>query len=96
MDDSLKTLAHKVEKLEQNTATEHAQLLSTLTMAVEQSRKGAWEYSNKMKTGLEERISSLENVSTNFIPLYVMISIISWHIEYKCDLLSGTSKGMSL
>lgn len=60
VDNTLNTLANKVEQLEQQAATEHAHLL---TMAVEQSKKGVWEYSNKMKNSLQEQISSLDKVN---------------------------------
>ena len=59
IDESVNNLANKLEQLEHKTATEHAQL----TAAVEQGRKGAWQYSNKMKDVLEEQISNLEQVS---------------------------------
>ena len=63
MDESLNNLANKMEQLEHRTATEHAQL----TAAVEQSRKGAWQYSDRMRGVLEEQISNLEKVSKHFI-----------------------------
>ena len=58
-DESINNLADKMEQLEHRTATEHAQLMA----AVEQGRKGAWQYSNKMRGVLEEKISNLEKVS---------------------------------
>lgn len=66
VDDSLNNLANKVKQLEQQAATEHAQLL---TVAVEQSKKGAWEYSNKMRNNLEEQMSSLDKVNENKISI---------------------------
>ena len=47
-----------MEQLEHRTATEHAQL----TTAVEQSKKGVWQHSDKMKDVLEEQISNLNQV----------------------------------
>ena len=57
-DKSINNLADKMEQLEHRTATEHAQL----TAVVEQVRKGAWQYSDKMRGVLEEQISNLEKV----------------------------------
>ena len=58
-DESVNNLANKMEQLEHRTATEHAQLIAT----VEQGKKGAWQYSDKMRGVLEEQISNLEKVS---------------------------------
>ena len=63
MNESLNNLANQVEQLQHRTASEHAQLTSTLTTAVEQSREGAWEYSDKMKSIVEGRIADLDKVS---------------------------------
>ena len=62
MDNSLNTLSNKMEQMEQRTATEHAQLTSSLTAAVEQNRKWAWELDNKMRMSIDEQITALEKV----------------------------------
>ena len=58
-DESINNLANKLEQLEHRTAIEHAQL----TAAGEQGKKEAWQYSDKMKSVLEERISNLNQVT---------------------------------
>lgn len=65
-DESINNLANKMEQLEHRTATEHAQL----TAAVEQGKKGAWQFSNKVKDALEEQISNLDQVRTISRPAY--------------------------
>ena len=64
MNDSLTALSNRMEQLEQKTATEHAQLTSDLSSAVELSRKGAWEYVNKTKSTVENQMSRMDKVST--------------------------------
>ena len=64
VNNSQTVLSNRMEQLEQKTATEHAQLTANLTSAVELSRKGAWECSNKTKGALEDQILRLEKVST--------------------------------
>lgn len=60
MDGSVNNLEEKMEQLEARSATEHAQLRA----AVEHSRNGAWQYSDKMRFDLEEKISNLDKVGT--------------------------------
>ena len=82
MDESLNNLTNKMEQLDHRTATEHAQL----TVAMEQSRKGAWQYSDRMRGVLEEQISNLEKVSKH-LTTHVLCNGVHVHACTVCGSL---------